>query len=172
MYDVAHYFMFIDVLIASSRTRSLLFLQSKSSATHPTGQLFISMILHTLIHVVASQIMVGGSNFGELLGALSVVFFTNAVPTPIPWLRLDALFLQIVWILPYISVERGSAKSAWRIAGCFIPISFGWAAGDVSLAAFIQGTLARMESSDNDVSALGAVMAFVSHKFARECISV
>jgi hypothetical protein len=40
--------------------------------------------------------------------------------------------------------------------------AFGWAAGDVSLAAYIQGTLARMESTDKDVSALGAVMAFVS----------
>jgi hypothetical protein len=106
--------------------------------------------------------MVGGSNFGELLGALSVVIFTNAVPTPIPWLRLDALALQIVWILPFIAVKQHRAADAWRIAGCFIPISFGWAAGDVSLAAYIQGTLARMESTDKDVSALGAVMAFVS----------
>ncbi len=31
-----------------------------------------------------SQIIVGGSNFGELLGALSVMIFTNAVPSPMP----------------------------------------------------------------------------------------
>jgi hypothetical protein len=31
----------------------------------------------------------------------------------------------------------------------------------VSLAAYIQATLARMESKDPDVSALGAVMAFL-----------
>lgn len=41
-----------------------------------------------------SQIIVGGSNFGELLGALSVMMFTNAVRTPMPWLRLDALLLK------------------------------------------------------------------------------
>jgi hypothetical protein len=41
-----------------------------------------------------SQIIVGGSNFGELLGALSVMIFSNAVPTPMPWLRLDALLLK------------------------------------------------------------------------------
>lgn len=40
-------------------------------------------------------------------------------------------------------------------------ISFGWAAGDVSLAAYIQASLARMESRTNNVSALGAVMAFL-----------
>jgi hypothetical protein len=66
--------------------------------------------------------MVGGSNFGELLGALSVALFTNAVPTPLPWLRLDAVALQLVWILPFISVKRKDVSSAWRIAGCFIPI--------------------------------------------------
>ncbi|KAL9932634.1 hypothetical protein V8E36_008333 [Tilletia maclaganii] len=108
-----------------------------------------------------SQIMVGGSNFGELLGALSVMFFTNAVPTPMPWLRLDALSLMLVWVLPYINLERGTVKSAWRLAGIFLPVSYGWAAGDVSLAAYIQSTLAKMESSDRDVSALGAVMAFL-----------
>jgi hypothetical protein len=45
--------------------------------------------------------------------------------------------------------------------------SFGWAAGDVSLAAYIQSTLAKLENIDPDVSALGAVMAFVSHRFPR-----
>ncbi|KAJ1018242.1 hypothetical protein NDA18_006401 [Ustilago nuda] len=80
-----------------------------------------------------SQIIVGGSNFGELLGALSVMLFTQAVPTPC----------------------LGS------LAAVFIAVSYGWAAGDVSLAAYIQSTLARMEANDKDVSALGAVMAFL-----------
>ena len=38
-----------------------------------------------------SQIIVGGSNFGELLGALSVLVLSDIVTTPLPWLRLDAL---------------------------------------------------------------------------------
>lgn len=42
-----------------------------------------------------------------------------------------------------------------------IPVSMGWAAGDVSLAAFIQASLARVESKDRGISALGAVMAFL-----------
>lgn len=39
--------------------------------------------------------------------------------------------------------------------------SFGWAAGDVSLAAYIQASLSRIESTTRNVSALGAVMAFL-----------
>jgi hypothetical protein len=42
--------------------------------------------------------MVGGSNFSELLSAVFVLF-TNVVRTPIPWLRLDACMLLIVWYL-------------------------------------------------------------------------
>jgi len=108
-----------------------------------------------------SQIMVGGSNFGELLGALFVFLFTNLVPTPIPWLRLDALLLLIVWWLPGWWPPVGRVQDAWVVAATFIPISFGWAAGDVSLAAYIQALLQRKESEDNDVSPLGAVMAFL-----------
>jgi hypothetical protein len=78
-----------------------------------------------------------------------------------PWLRLDALMLLIVWYLPYWHPTRGNVNEAWRVAGTFIPISFGWAAGDVSLAAYIQASLARLEAETKNVSALGAVMAFL-----------
>ncbi|TEA17107.1 hypothetical protein C8034_v000345 [Colletotrichum sidae] len=75
-----------------------------------------------------SQILVGGSNLGELLGAFCVFVFKNIV---------------------------------WLVAAAFLPNSFGWAAGDVSLAAYIQAALARQESDDKNTSALGAVMAFL-----------
>ncbi|KZL72644.1 hypothetical protein CT0861_07453 [Colletotrichum tofieldiae] len=108
-----------------------------------------------------SQIMVGGSNFGELLGALFVFLFTNVIKTPIPWLRLDALMLLIVWYIPYWYPPSGQVSQAWVVAATFLPVSFGWAAGDVSLAAFIQASLARLESKEHRVSPLGAVMAFL-----------
>ncbi|KAH9882871.1 hypothetical protein J1614_000237 [Plenodomus biglobosus] len=108
-----------------------------------------------------SQIMVGGSNFGELLGALFVFMFTNLVHTPMPWLRIDALALLIVWYLPYWHPPKNDVGQAWIVAATFLPISFGWAAGDVSLAAYIQASLARIESRTQNVSALGAVMAFL-----------
>jgi hypothetical protein len=76
-----------------------------------------------------------------------------------PFLRFDAMALLIVWVLPsYISkIVPNQSVWAWKIAGMFVPV--GWASGDVSLAAFIQASLARIESEDSEVSALGAVMS-------------
>lgn len=108
-----------------------------------------------------SQIIIGGSNLGELIGALLVFFTTNCVRTPIPWLRLDAIVLLIVWYLPFWYPPAGDVKYAWIAAATFLPISVGWAAGDCSLAAYIQAALSRVESRAQNVSALGAVMAFV-----------
>ncbi|KAI9673419.1 MAG: hypothetical protein M1817_002881 [Caeruleum heppii] len=108
-----------------------------------------------------SQIMVGGSNLGELIGAAFVFLFTNWIRTPIPWLRLDSLMLLVVWYLPYWDPPEQQVKYAWIVAATLVPISFGWAAGDVSLAAYIQASLARIESGTRNVSALGAVMAFL-----------
>lgn len=105
--------------------------------------------------------MVAGSNLGELFGAGFVFLFTSVVKTPIPWLRLDALLLLILWYLPYWYPPYGQSKYAWVVFGTFIPVSFGWAAGDVSMAAYIQASLARVESNTRNVSALGAVMAFL-----------
>jgi hypothetical protein len=105
--------------------------------------------------------MVGGSNFGELLGALFVFLFTNVVRTPIPWLRLDAYLLLIVWYLPSWWVPPGRVTDAWVVPATFIRVSFVWATGDVSLAAYIQALLQRKEGEDNEISPLVAVMAFL-----------
>jgi MFS family permease len=110
-----------------------------------------------------AQVIVGGSNLGELLGALCVMIFTNAIPTPLPWLRLDGLSLQLVWLIPFFPFVFGqnARTTAWKLAPCMIPISFGWAGGDCSLGAYIQSTLSKLEDQDSEVSALGAVMAFL-----------
>lgn len=108
-----------------------------------------------------SQLIVGGSNLGELIGASFVFFFTNLITTPIPWIRLDAVLLLIVWYLPFWYPPAGQVGYACIAGATFLPISIGWAAGDVSLAAYIQATLARVESKTRNVSALGAVMAFL-----------
>lgn len=107
------------------------------------------------------QVMVAGSNLGELMGALFVFLFTNLVRTPIPWLRIDALMLLVVWYLSSWYPPKGELKQAFVVFATFIPVSFGWAAGDVSLAAYIQASLARRESTTRNVSALGSVMAFL-----------
>ncbi|KAK2749574.1 hypothetical protein FQN55_003274 [Onygenales sp. PD_40] len=108
-----------------------------------------------------SQVIVGGSNLGELLGAAFVFFFTNFITTPIPWIRLDSVMVLVVWYLAFWHPPSGQVAYAWIVAATFLPISFGWAAGDVSLAAYIQATLARVEAKTKNVSALGAVMAFL-----------
>lgn len=48
-----------------------------------------------------TQILVGGSNLGELLGATAVLLMGNLLPTPIPWVRVDALLLCLIWVLPF-----------------------------------------------------------------------
>ncbi|KAI5803979.1 major facilitator superfamily domain-containing protein [Peziza echinospora] len=108
-----------------------------------------------------SQILVGGSNLGELIGAVIVFVLNDMVPTPLPWLRADALLLLITWVIPFYKPRKHSLADAWKLAFIFTPISLGWAAGDVSLAAYIQACLAREEKADPNVSALGAVMAFL-----------
>jgi MFS family permease len=108
-----------------------------------------------------SEIIVGGSNFGELLGSFFILFFSNSFRTPLPWLRISALLLLIVWYIPYCYPPANSIKYAWIIGSTFIPISFGWAASDIALAAHIQSSMTRLESSYEDVSVLGAVMSFL-----------
>ncbi|KAJ3210753.1 hypothetical protein HK099_008185 [Clydaea vesicula] len=107
-------------------------------------------------------VITGGSNFGELLGALLVFSFTTWIHTPLPWLRLDAALLAIVWLFYKASPTVFGVDyiaTAWIVAACLVPMSLGWAAGDVSLAAFIQSHVSRIENKK--VSPLGAVMAFL-----------
>ncbi|KAI8830828.1 hypothetical protein BJ741DRAFT_587690 [Chytriomyces cf. hyalinus JEL632] len=56
-----------------------------------------------------------------------------------------------------------STTFAWMLAGLFMFISMGWAAGDVSLAAYVQSQLEHNEEEEltGEVSPLGAVMAFL-----------
>ncbi|KAE8272029.1 hypothetical protein A4X09_0g303 [Tilletia walkeri] len=97
----------------------------------------------------------------ELLGALQVMIFINSSPTAMPWLRLEAILLMLVWDLPHVSLERDTVKSAWRLADIFLPVSYGGAAGDISFTAYIQSTLAKMEFRDKGISTIGAIMAFL-----------
>jgi hypothetical protein len=108
-----------------------------------------------------SQIIIGGSNLGELIGAVLVLFSYNLIPTPIPWVRLDALTLFVIWYMPFWRPPTGDVSQAWIAAATVLPVSMCWSAGDVSLIAYIQAMLARMESQEDNVSTLGSVMAFI-----------
>lgn len=117
--------------------------------------------MRTLDNAAWSQILVAGSNFGELLGAFFVFIFTNLTHTPLPWLRLDSLILPILWWLVSWYPPRNEISAAWVVAGSFVPVSFGWAVGDVSLVAYVQCQLEREErkGGDADISPLSAVMS-------------
>ncbi|KAJ3016935.1 UNVERIFIED_CONTAM: hypothetical protein HDU68_011943 [Siphonaria sp. JEL0065] len=116
-----------------------------------------------------SQIMNGGSNFGEFLGALCVFFLNTQIKTPIPWVRWDAIALNLTWLLPGLAsslLVDGTMTPmafAWLMAGVFCFISMGWSAGDVSLSAYVQSQLKHNDDGDDEgeVSPLGAVMAFL-----------
>ncbi|CAF1255953.1 unnamed protein product [Adineta ricciae] len=108
-----------------------------------------------------SEIIIGGSNFGELLGSFFILFLSNSVRTPIPWLRISALVLLVIWYVPFYYPPVNQSRYAWLVAVTFIPISFGWAASDVALVAHIQSAMTRLEPLYEDVSVLGAVMSFL-----------
>ena len=115
-----------------------------------------------------SGILLGGSNFGELIGAAMVLLFSAKIITPLPWVRVDALALHVLWILPCgQSILANSSLTPLQFAWCLMPImvllSSGWAAGDVSLSAFIQTQLNSLPQAQlkQVASPLGAVMAFL-----------
>ncbi|KAI8822682.1 uncharacterized protein EV422DRAFT_566350 [Fimicolochytrium jonesii] len=108
-------------------------------------------------------LIVGGSNFGELCGAFFVFLFTSTIKTPLPWLRLDALTLSIAWVYSAITptgLGITPLATAWVLAAIMVTISFGWAAGDVSLSAFIQSHVSK-SAHNRKTSTLGAVMSFL-----------
>ena len=108
-----------------------------------------------------SEIIIGGSNFGELLGSVFILIFARRSRTPLPWLRLSSILLLIVRYVPFCQPSIIRSRYASFIALSFIPISFGWAAGDVSLGAYIQSSISQLETENKQVSPLGAVMAFL-----------
>lgn len=75
-------------------------------------------------------------------------------------MRLDAITLAVTWILP-LAEPMHPEKFVWVIAAVFVCVSGGWAAGDVSLAAYIQSSLIKMEIKNKKISPLAAVMSFL-----------
>lgn len=108
-----------------------------------------------------SQIIVGASNLGELLGALFIFIFGNFIRTPLPWSRLDASILFLVWYIPFFYPPANDVKYAWIIAATYIPIGFGSAADDIAMNSFIQSSLSQLESKHKHISTLGAVASFL-----------
>lgn len=122
-------------------------------------------------------LLVGGSNFGELLGALAVLLVGTRIHTPLPWVRLDALTLSILWIYPFLRVAPPLTRDVWpwAVLPLMMVLSGGWAAGDVSLVAYVQSRL-HSSNIDNEegTSPLGCVMAFLysAYLIIYTCLSI
>jgi hypothetical protein len=110
------------------------------------------------------QILVGMSKLGVVFGIVSI-FMSKIIKTPLPWLRFGAILLLLIWIIPFYTATPDNVAFAARMATLFMPLSFGWATGDLSLTLYIQSVLAREESLSGNVSAVGAVMSFLYTTF-------
>ncbi|GAM19233.1 hypothetical protein SAMD00019534_024080 [Acytostelium subglobosum LB1] len=97
-----------------------------------------------------SGILTGGSNFGELLGALTVVKFGKYVKNPMWWVRIDGLCCSIVWVLVYPPAGVPIRVAATLIP-CWIAVSSSWAAGDISLLSFLQSSFPLTSANDDQV---------------------
>jgi len=110
------------------------------------------------------QILVGMSNLGVVFGIVSI-FTSKFIKTPLPWLRLGAILLLLGWIIPFYSANPNNMAFAAQISPLFTSIAFGWSTGDLSLTLYIQSVLGTEMSSNDNVSAVGAVMSFLYTTF-------
>ena len=117
---------------------------------------------------------------------MAVLLFSAKIVTPLPWVRMDALTLSVLWILPFgqsLLKYMSPLQFALAAVPLMMLLSSGWAAGDVSLVAFVQSQLhntvivpprtadgdgknfdgmkRHQQHQHQDVSSLGAVMAFL-----------
>jgi len=113
-----------------------------------------------------ASFIVSGSNLGELTGAAVVFFNLKALHTPLPTVRWDALVLNFTWLY-YNTVTPASCKcdaanAAGIMAAIMWFISAGWAAGDVSMSAYIQSNIPKIKTPGVVIAnALPSVMSFL-----------
>jgi hypothetical protein len=110
------------------------------------------------------QILTAMSHLGILFG-VAPIFLSDHISTPIPYLRLGALLLPLVWIFPFLHSDPRQMVFAWRFGSILIPISLGWALGEYSLSQFMQESLPKERIQDDSISTHGAITSFlyVSH---------
>ena len=80
---------------------------------------------------------------------------------PIPFVRLDALLLLLSWFIPFFPVSGHTLNDALSMAALFLPMSYSWAAGDVSLNAYLQADVMNDKSKKLGVSKLASIMSFL-----------
>lgn len=109
-----------------------------------------------------TPILEGGYLVGKLVAGVLVLALSTVIRTPLPWMRIDALTLNLVWLFAYLPAEPHVVLWAWRMAAVCIPISISVAASDISLMAHLQATLPNMPNLKREMSPLPAVLSVVS----------
>jgi len=134
------------------------------------ASVYAKLVLHESAY---ASFIVGGSNFGELCGALFVFMNLRLLKTPLPCVRWDALVLNLTWLYynavnqDTVSTSNNPYVNAGNVAGLMALIMFfissGWAAGDVQMAAYIQSAMPTLPASTNTVTPnpLASVMCFL-----------
>lgn len=74
----------------------------------------------------------GGSNLGELFGALCVFLASRLISNPLIWITSDALAMNLLWIFPFLYLGYTQLGWAFTIAAIMFLVSGTWAAGDIS----------------------------------------
>lgn len=108
-----------------------------------------------------SLVIAAGTSFGELLGALIIFCWTKHFRTPLFWLRIDACLLLLVWFFPFWAPDEAEARQVLIAVAFMVPLAFAWAAYDVSITAYVQAALTRLEHTSPHIASLSAVVCFV-----------
>ena len=108
---------------------------------------------------VTTQILIGMSNFGIVFGVVGG-FATNFIKTPMPWLRMAAISLLVIWVIVLYYPPTDKIGYAFLLAPFFSPISFGCSAGNQALTLYIAKTTALQKVND-DISLFGAITSFL-----------
>ena len=108
---------------------------------------------------VTTQVFVGMSYFGITLGVIGS-YVISIGKTPIPWLRFAAVMLMLIWAIVLYNPPTNLLAGAFFLGPFFIPLSFGWSAGDQTLTRYIEKTAAGKKLED-DICLLGAITSFL-----------
>lgn len=69
-----------------------------------------------------SGILLGGSNFGELCGAALVLIVGSRIMTPLPWVRIDAMALSVLWVFPFAGNWISDSFTPLKVALSLMPL--------------------------------------------------
>ena len=108
-----------------------------------------------------TQTIVAGSNIGEFCGAVVAMVLQPHIPSPLPWVRFNALMLLLIWFFPYWRPAQLDSASAWTAAAIVLPMGASWSAAAVSLYSYMQTLLPDEAPSSDALPPLSCTAGFL-----------